>query len=89
VQTYRSLNDHIDQAQARADDAFTNFEAASKELQSSREQKKLGGIPDRRASSKCWVSTANTDPLTEPFGFPLLFPEDMDPLLARVLNSNS
>ena len=50
---YRSLNDQIDQAQARADDAFTNFEAASKELQSSPEQKKsltLSGIPDRRAS---------------------------------------
>ena len=49
VQTHRSLNE----VQARADDAFTNFEAASKELQSSREQKKsltLSGISGRRAS---------------------------------------
>ena len=40
VQAHRLLNDQIDQAQARVDDAFTNFEAASKVLQTLRQQKK-------------------------------------------------
>jgi hypothetical protein len=94
VQAHRLLNDQIDQAQARVDDAFTNFEAASKELQTLRQQKKsltlngsISGIRAPRTVNAGLVQqvpasnplTESFDPLTESFGvLPPLLPEDMD-----------
>jgi hypothetical protein len=105
VQAHRLLNDKIDQAQARVDDAFTNLEAASKELQTLRQQKKSltlnGSISGIRAPhtvnaglvQQVPASNPLTEPfnsLTESFGFlPPLLPEDMDPLFAQLTDSNS
>jgi len=98
VEAHRSLKIQIDQARERLEDACANFEIASKEFNFLCEQKKSLtsiGISGMRAASRTEnvgsvQQVPSLNPLTEPFNpFPLLLPEEIDPILDQFVNSNS
>ena len=94
VEAHRSLNIQIDQARERLETACASVGVALKELNSLCEQKKSltsSGISGMRAASRTVnAGLVQQVPPSDPFDIlPLLFPEDMDPVFAQLMDSNS
>jgi hypothetical protein len=90
VEAHRSLNIQINQARERLETACANVGVASKELNSLCEQKKL--LTSSGAASRTVNAGLEQQvPPSDPFGdiLPLLSPEDMDPVFAQLMDSNS